>query len=220
MTKRYLVLLFLRGWIDQKPCCHSNCESAGSRIQSDRDARSQMAKLLERQLPFCLQDAGDLGIKKKDATSVPHKRMSGCVKGQWPENKATCQCPASLRSGHRVSLPCQAALFMYACACAYFCVKKVSVRLNRKRGRRTCLSPRTSSRLSVSSRLHCTGCVTHTFHIPLDVSRRPARQLTVTHASKKDGSLRCVGLTPTSEPFPSGSYLHSVNVHIYKQLIL
>lgn len=54
--------------------------------------------------------------------------------------------------------------------------------------------------------------MTHTFHIPLDVSGRPARQLTVTHASKKDGLLQCVGLTPTAHPFPSGSYLHTVSM--------
>lgn len=64
--------------------------------------------------------------------------------------------------------------------------------------------------------------MTHTFHIPLDVSGRPARQLTVIHASKKDGLLQRVGLTPTADRFPTGSFFftHSVNVHIYKQFIL
>jgi len=74
------------------------------------------------------------------------------------------------------------------CLCVYICVMKVCVWLNRKWGRRTCLSPWTSSRLSVSSRLCCCGCVTHAFHIPMDVSGSPARQLIVTHAFWKDGS--------------------------------
>ena len=99
-------------------------------------------------------------------------------------------------------------LSVYVCVC----VMKVRVWLNRKWGRRTCLSPWTSSRLSVSSRLRCTGCVTHTFHIPVDVSGSPARQLIVTHALWKDGSPLRVGLTPTADPFPSGPYLHTVSM--------
>lgn len=51
--------------------------------------------------------------------------------------------------------------------------------------------------------------VTHTFHIPVNVSRRLARQLI--HAFYKDGSPLCVGLTPT-DPFPSGSYLAAVSM--------
>lgn len=65
-------------------------------------------------------------------------------------------------------------------------------------------------------------CVTHTFHIPVDVSGRPARQLIVTHASQKDGSPASVCWSnPDFRLFSQWPlFTHSVNVHIYKQFIV
>lgn len=62
------------------------------------------------------------------------------------------------------------------------CAGVMKMGLTEQDVRRTCLSPWTSSRLSASDRLHCTGGVTHTFHIPVDVSRRPVGQLVQSHA--------------------------------------
>lgn len=45
-----------------------------------------------------------------------------------------------------------------------------------------------------------TGCVTHTFHFPLDVSGRPARQLIVAHILQKDGVL--CWFNPDCSPSP------------------
>lgn len=113
---------------------------------------------------------------KEDAPPGPPFQLSGC-KGVRKVSGQRTRWPGSvlLQSVRTQGLPSMSSHSLF--------VLKMCVWLNRKWGRRTCLSPRTSSRLSVSSRLHCTGCVTHTFHIPVDVSGRPVRQLIVTHAS-------------------------------------
>lgn len=190
LTGFYLVLLFFEGMAWSEMVLSNYLYF----VSKETNTKSQMDKFLERQLPVSLQEADDGGIKRgcpstPTTTHHPHQ-LSGC-KGVRKVSGQRTRWPGS------VLLHFIQPLFEYVCMCVFFCVRacvcacmrvcicvtKVCVWLYRKWGRRTCLSPRTSSRLSVSSRLHCIGCVTHTFHIPVDVSGRPARQLIVTHAS-------------------------------------
>lgn len=56
---------------------------------------------------------------KEDATSPPStERMSGCVKGRWPENKVTWQCPAPLSQDTGV-LPSTTRNCVYVYVCVF-----------------------------------------------------------------------------------------------------
>lgn len=177
----FVVSFFSSGWIlpcsvicgtlrDRISSCQSNCWSEILCNSYVWHTLSQMVKFLERQLPVSLQEAGDFGIKR-GCHSTPHP--SGCT-GVWKVSSQRTRWAGSvpLHSGHWCSLPRVTSLCLYMCVLDWTGSEADGH-----------VSHPEHPPDSVSSCLRCTGCVTHTFHIPVDVSRRPARQLIVTHAS-------------------------------------
>lgn len=124
----------------------------------------------------------------------------------------TWQCPASRSQDTGVPFQAQP-LSVCVCICA------MKVCLTEQEVRQTDMSLTLNILQTLSSRLYCTGCVTHTFHIPVDVK---ASQAAHSHTCflERWAALVCWS-NPGWRPFSHRPlFTHSVSVHIYKQFIV
>lgn len=168
MTRFDLILLFVRFWLDQKWYCQIKSETSATFCVGKDTQWHKWPNSWKDSCLWVYRKQVILALKGDATSPPPPKRMHGCAKGHWPENKVTWQCPASLSQDKS-----NYSLYLW----------NKSVCLTEQEVRQTDMSLTLNIlQTLVSSRLCCTGCVTHTFHIPVDVSGSPARQLIFTHA--------------------------------------